>query len=373
METANSCISRTGGVDPCFVNAEKAAQHLSRGSAAGFKAARVHILRARALSRDADERGKCFAAAVYDWWRGNERAGLLKLAALAKRFPGDDAVAGWALKLSFNLGDAERAVSVTEAHANASDRLASAWGLHALALEFADRVPEAEQAAKRGLRLSGVDPWCQLAMAHVFHARGQFSEGARFLSRRRQDWLDLNPLIRRHLFWQLALFHLLAGQADKALGVFDRQVCGVSPASALEQVLAISFLWQLELQGYDAGGRWRDVADRVEARWHEHVLPINDLHFIHALARDGRMQACKAMLASMERRGAQDNTGVWDSVVVPAARAIIECAEGRVETGRARLVAVLPRLHLAGGSRVQRDVFERVTVARSDSLLREAS
>ena len=169
------------------------------------------------------------------------------------------------------------------------------------------------------------------------------------------------------------MLHLRAGEVDKALVIFDRQVCGVSPGSAREQVLAISFLWNLELAGFDAGGRWRDLADRVEARWHEHLLPMNDLHFVHALARDGRVQACKAMLASMERRGAQDNTGIWDSVVIPAARGLVECAEGKKDAGRARIAAVLPRLHLAGGSRVQHSVFERQAAAGSDGQLRQAS
>ncbi|MEQ1755174.1 MAG: hypothetical protein ABL973_13695 [Micropepsaceae bacterium] len=358
--------------EACVVNAHAAALLLARGSSRGFKAARKYVLRARACVRYANEREKLFGSAIYDWWRGESRSGLMRLVALLTQWPGDVTGALWAYQLAYNLGDAQCMHLVGETLVAASDRCAFAWGIHALALEQAGRVAEAERAARRGLELSRSDPWAQLAMARVFYARGLMAEGARFMTGCRPDWLTLNVDMRRHLHAHLALFHLLEGNVSQALRIFDSQIAGVCPGSARQHIETISFLWRLELEGHHAGDRWLAISEGIEARWHEHILPMNDLHFVYALARGGRAQACQALLGSMERKGEQDNSGLWDSVVVPAARGLVACAGGNADLGAARIAAVLPRLHLAGGSRQQGHAFERMAFA-AQRLFQKAS
>ena len=59
----------------------------------------------------------------------------------------------------------------------------------------------------------------------------------------------------------------------------------------------------------------------------------------------------------MMRHGAQDVTGVWESVAIPCAQGLIAYAERRYAAAVDAIGPVLRRLHLVGGSHTQRDVF----------------
>jgi hypothetical protein len=155
----------------------------------------------------------------------------------------------------------------------------------------------------------------------------------------------------------LALFHLDRDDHAQALRVFDEHLWGEWPEFAQEQIGAISALWRLEMRGVDVGGRWKPVIAKVLERWHEHILPFNDLHFVFALARGRQHQAVREFLGSLERRGQKDDTGVWDSLVIPCSRGLVAYNDGKYSAAADAIGPLLERLHLVGGSHAQRDVF----------------
>jgi tetratricopeptide (TPR) repeat protein len=347
------------------VNAHAAAVHMALEAAPGFRTARRYLTAARKAARDATAREQAFGKAVYDWWRGDPRSALKQLAALVEAHPADIVTAKWAQYHAFNLGDVEAMRTVATAIMPAHDGTPEAWSMLAFAHEQSGDLARAEDAARRALSLNAADPWAHHALAHVMEAQGRIDEGIAFLTERAPMWRDRSIFVREHNHWHLALMHLDRDEPAHALDIFDKHLWGEWPDFAQEQIGAISALWRLELRGVDVADRWRPVVDKVIARWHEHILPFNDLHFVYALARGGRVRETQEFLASMIRHGEKDASGVWDSLAIPLAQALVAYHEDRHAEAADLIARALPRLHLIGGSDVQRDVFVQTWIDAS--------
>jgi tetratricopeptide (TPR) repeat protein len=352
-------IMGAADADPksALANAHAAALHMALEAASGYALARQYIKRARTAALDANEREKLFVAAVAAWWRGDTPTTLTTLRELTRKFPADIAAAKWGQYHAFNLGRPEDVLAFAEDIAPAHPRSAEAWGMRAFGLEQCSRLNEAEEAGRRALSLRRAEPWAQHAIAHVMDAQGRLDEGIEFLKDYAHTWDDRSIFIREHNYWHLALMHLDRDESDAALRIFDRQLWGEWPEFAQEQIGAISALWRLELRGVDVGDRWEPIVDKVLARWHEHILPFHDMHFIYALARGDRIPEARAFITSLARHGDRDATGIWESVALPLAQGLVACAQGKFEQTANVIAPLLPRLHVIGGSHVQRDVF----------------
>jgi tetratricopeptide (TPR) repeat protein len=343
--------------DSALANAQAAAVHLALEASSGYAPARQYLKRARTAARDATEREKLFVAAVVAWWRGDTSTALGTLRQLVKKYPADIAAAKWGQYHAFNLGRHADVLSFAEDIAPAHGRSAHAWGMRAFGLEQTGRLAEAEEAGRRALALKRAEPWAQHAIAHVMDAQGRIDEGVEFLRDYAHTWDDRSIFIREHNHWHLALLHLDRDEPAAALDIFDRHLWGAWPEFAQEQIGAISALWRLELQGVDVGDRWVPIVENVLARWHEHILPFHDMHFIYALARCERMPEARAFLTSLARHGERDATGVWESVALPLAHGLVAYTQDKFERAANAIAPLLPRLHVIGGSHVQRDVF----------------
>ena len=340
-----------------LVNANAAAVHMALEAAPSFKKARGYLRRARKVAGAATPREQAFVSAVADWWRGNAPGALKRLRGIVAEYPADIVAAKWAQYLAFNMGDARTMLDVAKAILPTHAETAAAWSMLAFAHEQNDAIGVAEEAAYRALELNPRDPWAQHAIAHVLETRGQVDAGVQFLTKHAPGWSDRSIFVREHNYWHLMLFHLEREETQRALEIFDRHLWGEWREFAQEQIGAISALWRLEMRGADVGRRWEPVVGKVIERWHEHILPFNDLHFVYALARGGRVREAHEFLASMVRRGAQDVSGVWESVAIPCATGLIAYACKRYGEAAEAIGPVLARLHLVGGSHAQRDVF----------------
>ncbi|MBL8779545.1 MAG: tetratricopeptide repeat protein, partial [Alphaproteobacteria bacterium] len=74
-------------------------------------------------------------------------------------------------------------------------------------------------------------------------------------------------------------------------------------------------------------------------------------------ARGGRIPEARAFITSLARHGDRDATGIWESVALPLAQGLVAYAQGKFEQTANVIAPLLPRLHVIGGSHVQRDVF----------------
>ena len=343
--------------DCALVNAHAAAVLMAQEAASGFKKARVYLRRARKAIAGATEREKAFVSAVTDWWRGNTTGALKRLRKTVAAHPADIVAAKWAQYLAFALGDARALLEVAEAVLPAHRQTAAAWSMLALAQVQNGDLAAAEQAAAQAMKLEPSDPFAHQALALVFDAGQRLDEGITFLTRQAPGWADCDPAVRARNYWHLAMLHLDRGDVQRTLEIFDKRLWGERRDLASEQVGAIAVLWRLESLGADVGARWEPVVAKVIERWHEHIQPLNDLHFVYALARAGRAREVQDFLASMVRHGEKDVTGVWESVAIPCARGLVAFAERRLADSAALTEPVLKRLHLVGGSEAQRQVF----------------
>jgi len=360
-------IFTAADADPAcaFVNAHAAAVHMALEAASGFRKARLHLTRARKTARDASPREQAFVAAIYEWWRGDTRAALKSLRTLVTEYPADIVAAKWAQYLAFNLGDARAMRDIAQTIMSAHRATAEAWGMLAFGYEQTDELKLAEEAGRRALSLKRGEPWAHHALAHVMETQGRIDEGIEFLTDLAHTWADRSIFIREHNYWHLALFHLDRDEPVRALQIFDDHLWGEWPEFAQEQIGTISALWRMELRGTYVGARWSPVVEKVVERWHEHILPFHDLHFVYALARGGRRQETREFLASLVRHGEKDDSGVWDSVAIPCAQGLVAYAEGQFAAAADLIGPVLDRLQHIGGSHAQRDVFTQTWIDAS--------
>jgi hypothetical protein len=352
-------IFAAADADPtcALVNAHAAAVHMALEAAAGFHAARPYLNCARAAAAKASEREQLFVCAMSAYIDGNTRETLSQLRRLVDRFPADIAAAKWGQYHAFNLGDADSINALGEDIMPVHSRTAEAWGMHAFGLEVCHKLEAAEEAGRRALSLKRSDPWAQHAIAHVMEAQGRVDEGIEFLGDYEHTWRDRSIFIREHNYWHKALFHLDRDEHRATLRIFDEQLWGPWPEFAQEQIGAISALWRLELRGVDVGERWRPIVEQVLARGREHILPLQDAHFIYALARAELPAEARAFLMSASQTATRGDRGAWKTVFVPLAKALIAYAEERFETAANILAPLLPHLHRLGGSHAQRDLF----------------
>ena len=211
--------------------------------------------------------------------------------------------------------------------------------------------------ARAVIALNPADAWAHHAYAHIMDGQGRTDEAIEFLTGKAPGWSTRSVFVREHNYWHLALCHVERGDDARALEIFDKHLWGEWREFAQEQLGAIGALWRMELAGVDVGRRWDPVVAKVVERWHEHILPFHDLHFAYALARGGRDRELKEFMASATRHGASDTTGIWESLVIPGAKGLVAYANHRYADAAIELAPLLPRLHLIGGSTIQRNVI----------------
>ncbi|MFN9355608.1 MAG: tetratricopeptide repeat protein [Alphaproteobacteria bacterium] len=330
--------------------------HMSLEAAEGYTAAEPFLARLRAGQGPLTPRETAIVEAALHWAEADHAAGLAAFERALAAAPGDIVAAKWGQYLAFNLGDAAAMRRLGLPVVETRPDIPEAWGMFAFAEEQSQDLDGAEAAARKALAMKPSEAWAQHALAHVFETTGRLDEGIAMLTAAAPGWATRSIFMAGHNYWHLALFHLDRDDPAKALAVWDAHLWGRWPDFAQEQIGAISLLWRLELRGVDVGNRWQAVAARVAARADEHLWPFHDMHYVHALARNGDAIRAGAFVRTLGQK-ADAAGGVWSAVAAPLAGAIVDAAQGRVADAAPVMERLLPRLHLLGGSHAQRDIF----------------
>ncbi len=352
-----------------IVQASCAALHMFAESPEGQVNARPFIDAARQAPQSS-EREQRFVAAVAAWIDGDMARAMDLHDEQAQQHPRDLVSIKLGQYHRFNVGDAAGMLHLAQAALPAAGNVPQMHGMAAFAWEQCHLLAQAEAAARRALAMTEREPWAQHALAHVMLSQGRLQEGLQFMHHSSATWTGLNSFMQTHNWWHLALFAIDLGQNDTALALYDQQVWGVVKEYSQDQIGAISLLARLELAGVDVGDRWQDVADHLQGRTHDQVLPFLDLQYLYGLARAGRPEA-QTLLRNIEAFGAAhapagvntDNSQaarVWREVAVPAARGLMAHALGHHAQALEGLGQALPRLLEIGGSHAQRDLFEQI-------------
>ncbi len=237
-------------------------------------------------------------------------------------------------------------------------------GCHAFGLEETGAVEEAEKAGRAAVELEPEDAWGFHAVAHVLEVTGRPREGV--------AWLAQNtPALKRsnnfayHVFWHRALFHLTMGEIGTVLSLYDQSVRADKTDDFRDVANAVSLLWRLQALGVDVGDRWRELAELAETHIGDHAYGFADGHYLMALVGAGRQDVAARFVRSAAEANTVAVSGaaghqpwVWRSIGCNLAEAILAFGQGDDAGVIKALVGVRDRIHLLGGSHVQRDVFE---------------
>jgi hypothetical protein len=349
-----------------------AALHMFAESRDGPRNARPFIDAALAASPLASARERHFVAAVAAWVNGDLALAIRLHQELARSHPRDLVSIKLGQYHLFNQGEATGMLRLALYALPAASDVAQMHGMAAFGWEQCHLLAQAEAAGRTALAMTPREPWAQHALAHVMLTQGRLAEGREFMRHSSPLWTGLNSFMETHNWWHLALFDIDLGHADAALQLYDRQVWGVVKAYTQDQIGAVSLLARLELAGADVGERWQDLADHLENRTDDQVLPFLDLQYLYGLARAGRPQA-ETLLRNIEARGrgTHESAGatarVWREIATPAAHGLLAHAQGRHAQAVEGLGTALPRLLQIGGSHAQRDLFEQIHL---DAMMR---
>ena len=229
-------------------------------------------------------------------------------------------------------------------------------GLHAFALEQADRCDEAVRVARAALTRNPRDAWAVHAFAHALYELAAFDTGLTRLPPAIHPCQHLG-WFRNHLVWHLTLMHLSRGDYDRALRL-SRTVFERAPSSIAGDLHdSISLLWRLQLCGLDVRERWQPFTVIARERLTRLGLLFHVVHVAMALVGGRDWPTAERQATLLRERVAKDRTGLIGPVVLPLVEGVQAFGRGEYRRTIELVEPVRDRIVELGGSRAQRDVF----------------
>ena len=229
-------------------------------------------------------------------------------------------------------------------------------GLHAFALEQANRCDEAVRVADAALARDPRDAWGVHALAHALYEQAIFDTGITRLPPATHRCTGLN-WFHNHLVWHLALMHFAKGEFERASaigrGAFERTPSSI--AGDLHD--SISLLWRLSLVGEAVGDRWQPFVEIARQRLDRQGLLFHAAHLAMALAGAGDWATADTQMGMLRQRTGKDTTGLVADVLIPLVEGVQAFARQEYRAAIERIEPLRPRIVELGGSRAQRDVF----------------
>lgn len=237
-------------------------------------------------------------------------------------------------------------------------------GMLAFGQEECGQYEEAERNGRAAVERDPQDHWATHAVAHVMEMQGRHKDGIAWLGSHQTRWTGHNNFVF-HLWWHKALFHLEQEQFGEVLRLYDEEIRREPSDFYLDLQNAISLLWRLELLGLEVGGRWEELAEQSAQHIQDQALPFNDLHYVMALLRAGRVQEAEQLveaLRSFSMQGGRNHAASVAEVTLPVCEALLAWHQQDYATAAARLGPVSTTLYRTGGSHAQRDVIAQTLV-----------
>lgn len=240
--------------------------------------------------------------------------------------------------------------------------------MEAFAREECGEYSEAEHMAREAVDYDRNDRWGIHAVAHVLEMQGRTSDGIKWLDQNAGAHAGANNFTF-HLTWHRALLQLEQDGPEGLLDWYDTRIR--DHASPLIQAIpdlyidvqnAASLLWRLEHLGVDVGSRWKELADKAEARIGDGSNLFTLPHFAMALAADGRFEAARRLIEGAGAIPGPTLGPVGAAVAVPACRAAVHHRRGEWKDAMSSLMPVRHDLWRLGASHAQRDVLWQMLV-----------
>lgn len=336
-------------------------------------------------TRSTDSREQAHLDAIRTWAQGDMHACGRLLDALLDTHPRDALALYVGHQIDFFCGDAvnlrDRVLRVRRGWDSQHPDFATVDGMLSFGLEECGEYARAEDIGRRAVERNADDVWAIHAVVHVLEMQARFDEGIAFLEDRRDNWSKGN-FLNVHNGWHLAVFLLEREDYAGALAIYDRLLHHASSQDlALEMLDASGLLWRMTLDGIDTGGRWAALADAWAAKDPTPWYVFNDLHAIMSFVGAGRQAQAEERVAALERHLREGDAGHANHRMIAgaglaAARALAAWGRGDDDAAVAALAPVRHQLAVFGGSRAQRDAYQRTLLCAAlrgghDALARQ--
>jgi tetratricopeptide (TPR) repeat protein len=235
-------------------------------------------------------------------------------------------------------------------------------GMYAYALEECGAYEEAERWGRAAVERNPGDLWAIHSVAHVLEMQGRSAEGVKWLNYTPEQWAKKNPF-KAHVWWHAALFFLARGEYERALSLYDHEICSVNSETYVDVSNQAALLKRFQMSGMDVGDRWNALAEHSEQRIHDHMLPFRDAHFSLALAANKKFDVARRHIESMAEFAGQDQgwrAQATRNILIPLCEGMIAYEEGNFELACDLLWAVRNEVVSIGGSHAQRDLFAQI-------------
>jgi tetratricopeptide (TPR) repeat protein len=232
-------------------------------------------------------------------------------------------------------------------------------GVYALAHGELGRLETARRLAERSLAQHPRNADAAHALAHVYYEADDDSGGASFLS----GWLagyDRAAPYFCHLSWHLALFALAAGQAGRALEVYDRCIGPIVEDAQAGLVDAAGLLWRIELRADVRQPLPWGAVCRL-ARSARPGMALADAHAALALAAAGDDVSLDRLIDGLRALAARGHP-LAERVTLPLVQGIGAFGRGDHAEAVRWLEPILDQVVRIGGSNAQRDVVEETLI-----------
>lgn len=250
--------------------------------------------------------------------------------------------------------------------------------VRAFDLEETGRYKAAEMCGRESVEINPADVWGTHAVAHVMYMQGRSHDGADWLDNlhRGGHWQGLGQMVL-HLWWHRALFHILRGEHDAALGVYDdylrnfeTDLVATLPDLYLDLQNASSLLLRLEFLNVDVGARWSALAEICAERINDDSNAFSCAHYVAVLAADERFVEAQDLIDCMSAASSSASSiaAGFGNAALPAAVAAVAHRKCDYRKVINTLMPVRYRMHQMGGSHAQREVF---MLMLADALQRE--
>lgn len=324
------------------------------------------------LSAGATPRERLHAQAVEAWTRGAGDHALRCWERILALAPTDLLALKLAQFAHFYAGD-------TRAMLHSTDRVLAAWhpelphyarflGVRAFALEESGALDAAEANGREAVERCAEEPWAIHAVAHCLETRGRPADGAAWIDALTPNWQDAGTMTC-HLRWHRALFLLETEAPRDVLAQLDAGMHPETSDEYLDLCNDIALLQRLELLGLDVGARWQRLADAIDVRLGDRMLPFCDVHWVLGLAAAQRFDAADFLIDDLATRaattipGGESEAETLRSAALPLAKGLRHWRAGDWQQSLAALHGCHDRMHRIGGSHAQRDLFEQILVA----------
>lgn len=315
------------------------------------------------------DRERHYINALGAWINGSPTNAVHELEQVLKRAPHDALAMKMSHAIRFMLGDSRGMRSSLEniSHVYRNHPAEGYFkGCYAFALEETGEYDLAERHGRKALDLAPNDAWGLHAVSHVFDMTGRPEEGLKWMSGKEQAWEHCNNF-RYHVWWHIALMQLELGNFEKVLELYDDHIRKDKTDDYRDLSNATSVLLRLEFEGIGVDDRWEELAEFSAQRTQDNCIAFADVHYMMALCgTSDREEHANNLLQNMstaaENRHHCEFTQVIKNPGVLIAAGLEAYRDQNFKRAFQCLMKARPKFHEIGGSKAQRDIFERLGI-----------